>query len=455
VLGVFGGGAAADAIAAVAELADEDVLDLLASLVDKHLVQWGERGGSTRYTQLVMLHAYAVERLREHGEEMVVRGRHARFYLELLRPLWTFLWGNDQTEALDRFEMELDNVRAAIRWAHEREEIELGLRLAEFAWLCCHMRGHWSEGRAWLDLFLEPARRMDPPLDPKLISGALDGAGTLAYDQGDLERAATLVGEGLEIRGRIGYAEGVSASSNNLALIAEAQGDYVRARGLHEQNLARAREREDTTAMANSLVNLASVAAQQGEHAEALRHYEASLALYRQTGDADGRAEALGGLAELALHDGDDEQARRLGEESLSVWRALGETAHVALALAQLGEVARRSGDLGAAHARLREALKLSRETGRMAVVMRSLEGCAMVCLDSGHAIRAARLHGAAATLRDALRTPLPPLHRGAYDRALQAVRAALGAVEFAKAFASGQALPLDAAVALAEQDVP
>jgi tetratricopeptide (TPR) repeat protein len=142
------------------------------------------------------------------------------------------------------------------------------------------MRGHLSEGRAWLDLFLEPARRRDPPLDPKLLATALDGAGTLAYDQGDLECAATLVAEGPQIRQRIGYAEGVSASANNLALIAEAQGDYERARSLHEENLARARERSYKTGMANSLVNLASVAAQQGNHAEARCHYEESLALF-------------------------------------------------------------------------------------------------------------------------------------------------------------------------------
>ncbi len=450
VLGVFGGGATVDAIAAVSEMAGESLQDVLASLVDKHLLGWSERGGRTRYTQLVTLQAYAVERLSEHGEDAAARGRHARFYRELLRPFQTLLWGSAQMAVLDRFELELDNVRAAIRWAHEREEIELGLTLATDAWLCCHMRGHLSEGRAWFDLFLERARRADPALDPKLLASALNGSGTLAYDQGDLERAATLVTEGMEIYQRIGDVAGIRASSNNLALIAEAQGDYARARALHEENLARSRERDDKTDMANSLVNLAGVAAQQGKHTEALRHYEESLALFQQTGDADGRAEALSGLAELALRDGDDERARQLGEESLGLWRALGETAQVGLALAQLGEVARRTGDLDDAHAHLREALELSRGTGRMAVVMRSLEGCAMVCLDRGHAVQAAQLHGAAAARRSSLRIPIPPLHRCAYDRSLEAVRAALGAADFATAFAAGQALSLEAAVALA-----
>jgi predicted ATPase/DNA-binding XRE family transcriptional regulator len=453
-LGVFGGSATAEAIAAVSELAGESLQEVLASLVDKHLVQWNERGCCTRYTQLVTLHAYAIEQVSEQGEETAARDRHAHYYLELLRPMWTLLWGNEQTTTLDRFDSELDNVRAAIRWAHERREIELGLQLADLAWLCCHMRGHLSEGRAWFDLFLDPARRVDPPLDPKLLSDALNGAGTLAYDQGDLERAAALVAESLEICRRIGHDEGARASSNNLALIAEARGDYEHARALHEENLTRARERDYKTGMANTLVNLASVVAQQGEHAEAVRHYEESLALYQQTGDADGRAEALSGLAELALHGGEVDRARQLAEESLSGWRALGEAAQMALALAQLGEVARREGDLAGAHTSLCEALKLSRGTGGMAIVMRGLEGCALVCLDRGQVTRAAQLYGAAAALRDALRTPLPPLQRQAYERALEAMRAALGPAGFAHAFAAGQALSLDAAMALAGQDM-
>ncbi|HEV2236703.1 MAG TPA: tetratricopeptide repeat protein, partial [Ktedonobacterales bacterium] len=451
-LGVFAGGATVDAVAAVSEVAGEGLHDVLASLVDKHLLGWSERGGCTRYTQLVTLQAYAVERLSEQGEDAAARGRHACFYRELLRPYRALLWTSEQMAVLDRFELELDNVRAAIRWAHECEEIELGLALATHAWLCCHMRGHLSEGRAWFDLFFERARRVDPALDPKLLAGALDGAGMLAYDQGELERAASLVAEGLQIRRKIGYVAGIRASSNNLALIAAEQGDYKRARDLHEENLAGARERDDKTDMANSLVNLAGVAAEQGELAEARRHYEESLTLYQQTGDADGRAEALCGLAELALHDGDDERARQLSEESLGLYRALGDPLQVALTLAQLGDLAWRAGDREAVRGYVREALELSRATGRMPILMRSLERCAVLCLDHGHAVRAAHLYGAAAALRDSLRIPVPPLLRCAYDRALEAIRAALGAGDFATAFAAGQALSLDAAVALAER---
>ncbi len=453
VLGVFVGGATVDAIEAISEMASEDVQDGLSSLAVKHLVGWSEREGLMCYTQLVTLRAYAVERLIEHGEDAAARTRHARFYLDLLLPFRTMLWGSEQLAVLDRFELELDNVRSAIRWTHEREEIDLGLRLATAAWLCCHMRGHLSEGRAWFDLFLARARLAESVFDPMLLADALSGAGTLAYDQGELEHAAALVAESLEICLRIGYIDGAGASANNLALIAEAQGDYTRARILHEQNFARARQREDKGAMANSLVNLASVAAQQGMRSEAVSHYEASLTLYRHIGDVDSGAEALNGLAELALHDDDDERAWQLADESLISWRALGNTPQIAFALAQLGELYRRAGDLDGAAARLREALELSRATGRMSAVLRSLEGCALLCLDRGHAERAAQLHGAVAALRDSLKTPVPPLQRRAFEHSLGVIRAALGEVDFARAFADGQSLSLNDAMALAARE--
>jgi predicted ATPase len=449
-LSVFAGGATVEAVEAVSGVTGEQLQDLLNSLVDKHLVRWSEIGGTTRFSQLVIVQAYAAEQLCDQAEETATRELHAIFYLELVRPMWTRLWGSDQAEVLDQFELELDNVRAAMRWARERRAIELGLALADAVWLCCHMRGYLSEGRSWFDLFLEPARAIGPAFDAKLLSGALDGAGTLAYDQGDLVRAEALVTEGLEIRRNIGYDAGISSSSNNLALILEAQGEYARARALHEENIVRAHANSDETAMANSLVNLAGVAAQQGSLGEALGLYEKSLALFKQTGDTDGRAEALSGLAELALNDGDAERARRLCAASLHLWRGLGDTPQVALVYTQLGEVAYLMGDHQAAAAHWRDALQLAQATGRMAVVLHGLERLAWLCVQQGRTERAAHLCGAAAALRSALRMPVLPLHQAGYEETLTAVHTALGATAFAAAWSEGQELSLDAVLALA-----
>jgi DNA-binding CsgD family transcriptional regulator len=66
----------------------------------------------------------------------------------------------------------------------------------------------------------------------------------------------------------------------------------------------------------------------------------------------------------------------------------------------------------------------------------------------SGQAASAVRLWGAAAGLRAALGTPLPPTERGRHERAVTASRVALGQAAFAAAWDAGRVLPLGQAVA-------
>jgi hypothetical protein len=70
-----------------------------------------------------------------------------------------------------------------------------------------------------------------------------------------------------------------------------------------------------------------------------------------------------------------------------------------------------------------------------------------------GQPLRGARLGGAAEAQREALGVPLAPATRSDQDQALRALRAALGEEGFAAAWAEGQALSLEEAVALALQD--
>ena len=63
-----------------------------------------------------------------------------------------------------------------------------------------------------------------------------------------------------------------------------------------------------------------------------------------------------------------------------------------------------------------------------------------------GEPERAARLYGAAASLRDRLRAPAGPADRGAQDRIRAEVRAALGEQRFAAAWSEGGAMSLSEA---------
>ena len=64
------------------------VADLLASLLDKSLLktlsdQTSSNPDDARYGMLETIREYAQERMKEAGEEAVVRGRHADFFCRL------------------------------------------------------------------------------------------------------------------------------------------------------------------------------------------------------------------------------------------------------------------------------------------------------------------------------------------------------------------------------------
>src|SRR5262249_1299041 len=142
-----------------------EVLDRLDSLVDKSLVLFenstaphseirnahrAPESALPRYRMLETVREYALERLRESGEEQIVRARHAGHYRGLAEQARPFL-EPPQPAWLDRLETEHDNLRAALNTYGAREAtaegaVQLAAVLTPF-WL---YRAHFYEARAWL-----------------------------------------------------------------------------------------------------------------------------------------------------------------------------------------------------------------------------------------------------------------------------------------------------------------
>jgi DNA-binding NarL/FixJ family response regulator len=76
-----------------------------------------------------------------------------------------------------------------------------------------------------------------------------------------------------------------------------------------------------------------------------------------------------------------------------------------------------------------------------------TLEGFARLAAAEDQPERALRLAGAAAALREAMGTPLPPFWAADLERSLEPARQALSAEAWAAAWAAGRAMPLAHAV--------
>jgi hypothetical protein len=139
-----------------------------------------------------------------------------------------------------------------------------------------------------------------------------------------------------------------------------------------------------------------------------------------------------------------------LCEESLMLWRELNDLWGIAWSLNVLGHVVQRQGDSERASALLSESLPLVWRRGDRAGIAWCLEGLASVAWVRRQPRRAARLFGAAEVLRQTFSVPLPPGERPAYERRLASARAQLDEATWLAAWAEGQAMTLEQAIAYA-----
>jgi tetratricopeptide (TPR) repeat protein len=405
-------------------------------------------GDEPRFAMLETVREYALEQLAAASEEVTLRRRHAAHFLALAETAQEQLRGTDQQRWLARLEREHDNLRAALRWTLQPGETELGVRLAGALWKFWEIRGHVSEGRRWLEELLMCAEFDDAGATVR--AAALNGAGALAFDQGDFVRARALHEQCLSLRRALDDQRGMAVSLNNLGNLALAQGDYAQALICYGESLTIKRRLNDQPGMSITLSNMGVTAYEQGDHARALALYEEGLAIKRRLGDRFGIAIALNNLGELAQVRGDVARAVPLFEECLALHRELRNTRGIAIALNNLGHVASTRGDVVRAAALYAESLSVAHAGGDRWEVAFCLEGIAMVLCAQRRPELAARLCGSAAALRAALGAPRPPASQAIYDHVMAAASAALGEPACAAAHAAGQAMDVEAAIAIA-----
>jgi predicted ATPase/DNA-binding SARP family transcriptional activator/tetratricopeptide (TPR) repeat protein len=416
-LSVFAGGwtvEAAEQVCAGTLVAQWEVLDLLTSLADKNLIVAETFGPSVRYRLLETMRQYARDRLLESGDSELWRGRHLEYFLALAEEALPHLTSVDHPTWLELLETEHDNLRSALAWSSEGAgSAESGLRLAASLWRFWDVRGYLGEGRGWL--------------------------------------AALLDSEGLPVRAGDGRSAARARALNGAGVLAWRQGDYPAARALHEESLAIMRELDHRRGIAGSLNNLGNVAYEQADFPAARAFFAESLAIMRELGHRGGIAAALGNLGVVAKKQGDDKAAWALYEESLSIQRELGDRWGIATSLQGLGSVAHDQGDYHGARALHEECGAIMRELGDRGGIATALEALAPALAALGSPGRAARLFGTAERLREEIGVPRPPNERPEFDKDVGAVRAALGDdTAFDRAWAEGRVMTLEQAVELA-----
>jgi Tfp pilus assembly protein PilF len=451
-LAVFSGGRTLEAMEAICDAEGDlpvDAFEGISSLVDKSLLRQEEGpGGEPRFVMLETVHEFAREKLGQSAEAEEIKRVHAQYFITLAEVAFPELRGPHQLEWLERLEAEHDNMRAALIWALERKEVEVALRLGGALGWFWSMRGYHSEGRRWL----EAALAMEGRGSPEVRAMALAGAGELAYEQGDLDRAEEAYEEGHELLAH----EGREASEAKLLLLGLLgwleweREDYRRAKQLFEEGLALSRQMRAPWWLAMSLSNLAIVYQSRGEFERATKPYELSMDLFREQGDKHSLAINLNNLAMLVCSQGDLGWAAQLTEEAVALHSELGTRRGVSTGLYNLGWMALLQNDLSRAADHYRESLSLSWDTRMNPLVQMALEGFVCLAGAKGEAERAARLWGAAQVLHETKSIPRDIDFLAEADARVSAVRSGMGEVEWDEAWRKGWAMTLDEVVSYA-----
>jgi non-specific serine/threonine protein kinase len=405
-LGVFQGGFTLQAAEAVAQ--GPPVTDLMAgiaTLVEGSLLGRPVEPGQTRFWMLETIREYALEQLRAAREDDAIGGRHAHFYATLVEQAEPKLTGADQARWLDRLEAEHANLQAALRWASQTGDTDLALLLAARLWRFWQLRGHFAEGRRWLEEVLATEESASMARAKALI-----GLAGLCYWQGDWDAAEAAYGHAREL----------AKSLDDWWLELEALFGLAFTLACHRGELQAAAPIEEEF---QAIID---------EHPEPL---------------------AIGlGLATsqmMRLFAGDLDGSRSYGEQCLAGTRALGERWYESQILRTLALTSMLQGRYQQAEGELRECLDVALELGDLAGVALDLDRLGQAAVALGQPERAVVVAGAADRLRESVGGGLTvESGRWATEHPRDAARRLLTDSEIDRAWAQGRAMSLEDAVA-------
>ncbi len=410
-LGVFVGGwtlAAAEAVCcAREEKAPEEMILTLAALVDASLVQVDiPANGPARFGVFELIREYALQCLRSAAEEESCRRRHAVHYGQLAESAWSEAPGQRAQEA--SLLQDVPNIRMAMQWAEERQEVALGLRLAFSCKGSWFSQGYMSEAEVRFERLLRMSwQRGAQEVPLGLRAFALYAFGQILLGRGKTERAEAVARDVLE-RGRKSGDHGSVSSA--LAILGQ------------------------TAQRSGNLDEAAAFFADSDEHA-------------RLSSYPDLRGFTLRNLAELARMRGDLADATTLYEEALAIAQATGMTWGIAMIMTMLGHLARQQQNFTLAKARYREGLKLLQAFDSPTYTAWCLEGFAAAVCAQGDYAQTVRLCAAAAALREKVQTPLPSAERVAFEQTVAAAKVELDEATFVHEWGAGSALSQDRAI--------
>jgi predicted ATPase/DNA-binding SARP family transcriptional activator len=460
-LAVFPAGATPESAAAVCAgdgVEADDVLDLLAQLVDKSLLQQQQGAAGVRFRLLETIREYGLEQLAASGTATERRLAHARYFSELARHSEPALHGPDQLVWIRQLRDERDNIIAALGEYCDAGDASGALSIAVPSASLAMQLGDHADAVGWLESALAVPGEVDPELHAVATAlhvvhlAASDTDTALVHDHKALLDDAAA------------HLESIDVSRYPMVAILRP----VVAMFRHDPDLDRiideALASPDPWVAAVAQLLRSGLADNSGDPATTQHHAELALEQFRVVGDRWGISGALCAVAQQHTYAGDHDRAAEEYAEAIELIREIGSTEDESRALIWLADLRIRQGDLAAARRTARHAVTLTEASGSLVQRTFTLAVAAIVERLAGDLVRATELQQQVLGLLDRLPTGHPAMRHGeAMARGIAAgidlasgdtVGAAAGVARAFEASLGTDDLPIVAAIGVVIADV-
>jgi tetratricopeptide (TPR) repeat protein len=306
-------------------------------------------------------------------------------------------------------ETEHDNIRDGLEWSLGSEDPIEGLRLVGGLGHFWFRKGHYAEAQCWTSAALDISAKFDTP--PTVRAALLHSAGVVALFSDERDKG----------------------------------------RQLHLDSLDLYRAIDDDLETGWLLIYLGAQAlGQPDQFEEAIAYVEEGLGLLQRVNDRAGIAQALHVIGELARHSGDQKRAAEVLMQGLSIAREIDDGLREILILDHLTYIALYDDDVERASALSQEAFTLTIEADHRPHIPAAIAAAAAVSMAEGDPDRAARLLGASDVVFEALGFAPRPSDMLDISRTMLMVKEAQDSASFEAAWAEGQAMNLEEAIAYA-----
>ena len=452
-LSVFAGGwtlEAAEAVASGGDVAEWQVLDLLAALVGKSLVQADVIHGSTRYRLLETLRAYAAERLAQRGGAGLreARSAHLDHYLALVETAAARLRRADEVRWLDSIEAEFDNIRATLAFSvADPDSAEPGLRLAAGLRSFVFSRGHSGEVIEALGALL---RRPDARQPTRSLALALVTNCKLLTHFDRSPDIPSMAEEAITIARSLADDDLAADALAALNWFSFLQGDLSAALARADEAIALARAARNPIRLVVALGHRAVFKAETGDLDASLADYQEVLSLSRASGDNYTLVVTLINLGVDQVVAGEFPAAVAYLKDGLRVADAHGYQHLSAAAKMNLGFAHLMNEDAASARRFLIGVLDTARVTDEKTWVHGALLGLALAAGADADPAVAATLHGAADHQYEQAGQAFDTKESKMRNSGQARLRDALGDAVFDAAYQHGRTLSQADAIALA-----